>query len=238
MFAAHPQTLTLLTVTLKIMKNPTPDIVVGDMRFPLCRSMIVSGPSGSGKSHFVTKLLTAAPSNTYFTPTPRKILWYYGEVRPKLNGSIVQLEFRQGLPSEEEVEKFHRYIIVLDDLLWESRSNMQVGNLFTRVAHHRECFIIHITQNLFQSGAVTRTQSLNAHYFVLFKNPRDRMQITYLARQIYPDNSRFLVASYDDATREAYGYLLVDVSPTTKDFLRLRTHILLDDKQYIVYMSK
>ena len=120
--------------------------------------------------------------------------------------------------------------------MWESRSSMQVGNLFTRVAHHRQCFIIHITQNIFQSGNVTRTQSLNAHYFVLFKNPRDRLQITHLARQVYPRQQDYFLSSYEDATRRDHGYLLLDVGPTTKEEVRMRTNILVSDKQYIVYL--
>jgi hypothetical protein len=116
--------------------------------------------------------------------------------------------------------------------MWEARSSMTVGNLFTRVAHHRECFIIHITQNLFQAGRVTRTQSLNAHYLVLFKNPRDRQQILHLARQIYPRNVDFVLASFEDATMSRdHGYLLVDLNPTTKEDLRLRTNILLEEKE-------
>lgn len=150
--------------------------------------------------------------------------------------------YRRGLPTESEVESMHQCIVVLDDLMFEARSSMLVGNLFTRVAHHRECFIIHITQNLFQGGKVTRTQSLNAHYLVLFKNPRDRQQIIHLARQIYPRKVDFVLDSFEDATNSRdHGYLLVDLSPTTTEELRLRTNILLEDKQLdgagiVVYM--
>ena len=202
-----------------------------DVRFPLARSMIVSGPSCSGKSHFVSLLLK--DRDAYFHPKPRRVLWYYGEVRPTPTESGIQ--YKKGLPTEEDVERFRGDIVVLDDLMWESRSSVPVGNLFTRVAHHRQCFIIHITQNLFQGGSITRTQSLNAHYFVLFKNPRDRLQITHLARQIYPRQQEFFLASYEDATRRDYGYLLLDLGPTTREEMRLRTNILLADKQYQVY---
>ena len=205
--------------------------VLYDVRFPLARSMIVSGPSCSGKSFYVNGLIHKA--HVYFDPPPKHILWYYGEVcpHPLLKG----VKYKRGLPTEEEVENvFQQCIVVLDDLMWESRSSMTVGNLFTRVAHHRQCFIIHITQNLFQAGAVTRTQSLNAHYLVLFKNPRDRQQILHLARQIYPRKEDFVLESFEDATRRQYGYLLVDLNPTTPEEIRLRTET--EDKQNIVYL--
>ena len=35
-----------------------------------------------------------------------------------------------------------------------------------------------------------RNISLNIHYIILFKNPRDSQQISTLARQMYPGNSR------------------------------------------------
>ena len=146
------------------------------------------------------------------------------------------MEYKRGSPTEKEEELFHKCIVVLDDLMWESSSSHVVGNLFTRVAHHRECFIIHITQNLFQGGKVTRTQSLNAHYLVLFKNPRDRQQILYLARQIYPRKENFVLDSFEDATRRNYGYLLVDLNPITPEELRLRTDD--EDKQTYAYVCK
>jgi hypothetical protein len=204
-----------------------------DLRFPLARSMIVSGPSCSGKSTFVMQLLQ--DEDVYFTPPPRRLIWYFGEVQP--SPALSHVEYRKGLPTPEEIDTFQHDVIVLDDLMWESRSSLAVGNLFTRVAHHRQCFIIHITQNLFQSGSVTRTQSLNAHYFVLFKNPRDRLQITYLARQIYPRCPDFITASFEEATTaQNHGYLLLDLGPTTPEKLRVRSGILLRDKQYTVYV--
>jgi hypothetical protein len=224
------------TLKRKNNKNPGGDdsvVAVYDLRFPLQRNMIVSGPSCAGKSVFVMQLLQHA--DTYFHPPPTRIFWYYGEVQPsnKCNDKII---YRRGLPTEQEVNSFHECIIVLDDLMWESRSNMEVANLFTRVAHHKMCFVIHITQNLFQGGLVTRTQSLNAHYFVLFKNPRDRLQLSHLARQIYPGNIDFLLAAFDDATTNRdYGYLLLDLGPTTKEKIRIRSDIFLENKQISVY---
>jgi hypothetical protein len=209
---------------------------VFDMRFPLARSMIVSGPSCSGKTFFVSQLLKNV--DVYFNPQPKRVFWFYGEIEPSPKPACrVKIECKRGLPTDEDIENFHLDIVVLDDLMWESRSSIQVGNLFTRVAHHRQCFIIHITQNLFQSGSVTRTQSLNAHYFVLFKNPRDRSQIIHLARQIYPRQQEFFLSCFEDATQQEHGYLLVDLSPNTIEDLRLRANILLVDKQYFVYFS-
>ena len=193
-----------------------------DVRFKLARNCMVVGPSCCGKSHFVAKLI----ENDYFTPTPKRIYWFYGQVTPseKLRGVIYQ----QGIPTEDQIEAFYQSVVILDDLMLESRSNMNVTNLFTRVAHHRECLIILLSQNLYQGGSCTRTQSLNTHYLVLFKNPRDKQQVQCLARQMYPQNPLFLQASFEDATRIPYRYLLVDLNVDTPDNLRLRSNIFMD----------
>ena len=43
---------------------------------------------------------------------------------------------------------------------------------------------------------------------------------------MYPSRRNFLLQKFDDATKRPYGYLLVDLKPTTPDSLRLRTDVL------------
>jgi hypothetical protein len=80
-------------------------------------------------------------------------------------------------------------------------------------------------QNLFPKGSEMRNISLNSNYIVLMKNSRDRAQIRHLARQIYPGKSKFLIDAYEEATKEPYGYLLLDFRNTTPDKIRVRTGI-------------
>ena len=79
--------------------------------------------------------------------------------------------------------------------------------------------------------------SLNSHYIILLKNPRDSQQIATLARQIYPADWRFLVEAYEEATSEPHGYLVLDLKPDTPDMLRIRTAIFPHESQ-IVYINK
>jgi len=74
---------------------------------------------------------------------------------------------------------------VLDDLM--SETNELVANTFTKLLHHRNVSVIHLTQNLFDKNKYAQTISLNAHYLVLFKNPRDVTQFATLARHMYPE---------------------------------------------------
>ena len=89
-----------------------------------------------------------------------------------------------------------------------------------------------LLQNLFPKGSQIRNISLNTNYIVLMKNSRDRAQVRYLARQVYPGNSDFLIKAYEDATRDPFTYLLLDFKNTTPDNLRVRTGVLPGEIMY------
>jgi hypothetical protein len=44
----------------------------------------------------------------------------------------------------------------------------------------------------------------------IFKNPRDRAQFSYISRQMFPRDTKFLNECYTDATSEPHGYLYLD----------------------------
>jgi hypothetical protein len=98
--------------------------------------------------------------------------------------------------------------------------------------------VVFITQNLFHKNKFVRTMNLNTHCIVMFKNPRDAGQVAILARQIYPGKSHFVVEAFKDATKEPYGYLLIDLRPDTDDRYRIRTKIFPDDPRQYVYLPK
>ena len=81
-------------------------------------------------------------------------------------------------------------------------TNETIANMFTKGSHHRNVSVVFLAQNLFSKNKFARTMSLNAHYMVLFKKPRDVSQFANLARQMYPKTSQFAVEAYRDATRE------------------------------------
>ena len=45
---------------------------------------------------------------------------------------------------------------------------------------------------------------------MLLKNIRDKNQFTYLARQMYPEDSASLYEAYLDATAKPHGYFMLD----------------------------
>lgn len=94
------------------------------------------------------------------------------------------------LPSADLfADKKHR-LVIIDDMMRES--NESVVDLFTKHSHHLSASVIFICQNIFHRNKGQRDISLNSHYIVAYKNPRDRSQITSLARQIAPGNSSYI----------------------------------------------
>lgn len=158
--------------------------------------------------------------------------YFYGEWQPAYADSkIPNLQFVEGLPDMDVIDPKVRNLIVIDDLLAETDS--RVTKIFTKGSHHRNCSVIYITQNLFDKNKENRTITLNAHYMVLFKSPRDAMQVQHLARQMYPGKSAFMREAFADATSKPYSYLLVDLRPDTPENMRLRTNIFPGETQSV-----
>ncbi|RWS20187.1 hypothetical protein B4U80_08827 [Leptotrombidium deliense] len=116
-------------------------------------------------------------------------------------------------------------LIILDDMMVEATENQFICDVFTKGSHHKNVSVILILQNFFYKGKLMRTISLNAHYIVLFKNPRDRAIINHIGRQICPEHLKCFTAAFGDATRKAYGYFFIDLKPYTDDRLRYLTNI-------------
>jgi hypothetical protein len=199
-------------------------------RHPL--TSIVSGPTGSGKTVFTFRFISEAVK--MISPPPEKIIYCFSEYQPVLD-NYPDVIFNEGLPDINQFDGKERTLLILDDLM--SETNDSVSNIFTKVSHHRNVSVLYLTQNLFYKSKQSRTMSLNAHYIVLFKNPRDALQVATLARQMYPGNSKFLIEAFKNATEKPFGYLLLDLKPDTDEKYRIRTNIFPDETQY-VYIPK
>lgn len=194
-----------------------------DFRLFNDRTMIVAGPSHSGKTTFLSKMIEL--KNEFFKKPIRRVLWAYGQYQPHFH-SLLRMEgikLHAGIPKVCDLQPYD--ILILDDLLGSSETNKDMTTMFTQTAHHLPCFVVFVTQNIFPRGKEARTRSLNTHYFVLFKNPRDKSQIEILARQMYPKESKVITEIYEDATKKAHGYLFIDLTQECPEEYRFRTDL-------------
>lgn len=158
----------------------------------------------------------------------------------KLPSIQKHVTFLEGLPEIDffsKLDKNAAKLLIIDDFSNEKQDIAKITQMFTRVSHHCNISMFFMTQNMYEKGI--RTISLNAHYLVLFKNLRDSLQIKMLARQIFPENSGFLLDAYNDATAKPYGYLVIDLTQKCHDLLRVRSNILpTDNFRNVVYIPK
>ena len=82
-----------------------------------------------------------------------------------------------------------------------------------------------------------KTARNNAHYLTLLRNPSGQLQIRNLGTQLFPRRIDYFMEAYQDATKDNFGYLLVDMHPSSPEILRLRTHVFTDEAQ-ILYTPK
>ena len=177
--------------------------------------------------------------------TPKKLIWIYEVEQPDLFETIRkiwfphQCEFINGFPEDLlthlEQTSDHGSLCIFDDVMNEVSSNSMVSKLFTRGRSHLGCSLVLMLQNIFAKGTQSRTISINAQYQVLFCNPRDSLQISFFARQRFPNNSRDFLDIYKRATQRPYGYLFCCFTQSCLDEIRYRTNVLPNEYPSIVY---
>ena len=114
-----------------------------------------------------------------------------------------------------------KYLLIFDD------SCEKIGNskAFVDIAiagRHRGLSTIYTKHSLFHQSKLGRDVELQNTHIVLFKSPRDVMQVTTLSTQLGLGSE--LVDWYRDATSIPFGHLLIDLSPRTDDRLRYCTN--------------
>lgn len=199
------------------------------LKFQSPTSIFIVGPSNSGKTVYTKNLLQNAEG--MFQIPPSRIFYCYGVWQPiydDMKKSIKNIEFYKGLPNMEAINEWgalggHK-ILIFDDLMMAAENSTELLHLMTIGCHHFSISVIHILHNCFNKGKVMRSASLNCHYFILFRNYRDQLQVQALGKQIFPGKLKYFMDAYNRATLVKFRPLIIDLNPHTDKTYQLTTN--------------
>ena len=181
------------------------------------------GPSETGKLQPIYNGLKTGK----FQPKFDKIYFLYQHSQPLhdvMQNEIENLEFVRGVNFKfiDSLENNGtKYLLTFDDSCEDICKSKAFADIAT-AGRHRGLSTIFIKHNLFHQSKLGRDVELQNTHIVLFKSPRDVMQVTTLSTQLGLGSE--LVDWYRDATSVPFGHLLIDLSRLTDDRLRYCTN--------------
>ena len=114
-----------------------------------------------------------------------------------------------------------KYLLLFDDSC-EEICNSKVFVDIATAGRHRGLSTIYIKHNLLHQSKLGGDVELQNTHIILFRSPRDVMQVTTLGAQLGLGSE--LVDWYRDARSFPIGHLLIDLSPRTDNRLRYCTN--------------
>lgn len=217
-----------------------------DLRFVEGSTHLVVGPSGGGKTFRVADILRLKNSLFQNGENVRNVIFYYSTWQPiysKLRQEGVVSKFVNKCPSNAEfIQDVQDYqkdggsIVVIDDFM--SLISKELVEIVTVSSRHMNTSTFILFQSLFPANPLARQISLNVKYLHIHKNPRENAQIQYLARQLRPDDYKWIVEAYHEATKKAYSCFMIDLIQNREEHLRFRSNYLPHEFPITVWVSK
>lgn len=188
-------------------------------------SMVLAGPSGSGKSQFLFSLLNNLSECTY--PPIKKVIFIYGVYQECFKDYpniffTPSIDFMRIRPEEPT-------LICIDDLMSSVRNSSTLEELFTR-GRHSDLSVVLVLQNMFYAGSVLKTVRDNSTYIGLTQHIQDLSRLYTFAAQLEGKNSAYFKTSYTDAMKTPFNTLFIDLHPQSRlrgppFFIKYRTGV-------------
>ena len=198
-----------------------------DPRLQLPGHGIFVGASMSGKTRLVLHLLQEID---ILNPMPQTVIMYYDQYQPvyqevqnQLAMKGVEMILREGarLKLEDLEKRDHQTLVIIDDATEETSSSMDIAKITTN-GRHKNVSLWLIWHSLYSKHPASRLITQNVSYFFFLPSVRLVSQIHTLDSQLRYKGA--LVSAYDRAVNsdDEHRYLLLDLSSTTPNSLRLR----------------
>ena len=184
-------------------------------------SICVSGPSQSGKSHWIVKLLK---NRRELFPIEFHELYYCVPENLSLNPNPIFEEIKKYFPTARlnfglpDVAKLNLNfdntpkLLIIDDLMTEFLASYDMVKLLSVEVHHCNITTIFTLHNLFAPSKFGRTITRNINYKVVFSNRLDIKEIRNVSLQI-SNQPNFLKTCFDFLNTEfpyEPSYVVID----------------------------
>lgn len=201
-------------------------------------SMIISGPSQAGKSHFMYEIVKFR--NFICSQSFGRIIYCQSNSFSHKNQIFIKqlqeefptLELCQGLPKLAELHLTINNLpslLLVDDLMDEVLNSISMVHLVANDVHNFNISVVFVLQNYFAHGRYGKTLVRNCHYRVFFYNQIEQLELRNISSQI-STHPNFFIANFEFLSKafpqQRSHYLLIDghfLSSANK--LWCRTHI-------------
>ena len=222
------------------------NLEIFDMRVePACTHLIV-GPSGSGKTVLVANMIRNKDSFIKNGHNIKNIVFCYSawqDLYSEMDKEGLISQWVNAVPNNEQFRELvggfkdnGGSIIIFDDSM--SAISRDMVEIVTVTSRHLNTSTFILFQSLFPTNPLAREISLNVKFMYLFKHPREKIQVNYIARQLNPLSYKWIVAAYHEATKKPHGYLMIDLTQNTPDRLRIRSSVLPHEFPMVIWNER
>ena len=186
--------------------------MVFDLRLKKNFKLFLSGPSACGKSTLMLDIIKNI--NKIAIHPPEIIVYYFKTWQSKFD--MLKNEYGVTFVEDNEgiIDQLKRLqspaLVIFDDMI-NSDNLKHIAQLFTVYGRHLDLCLAFLSQRLFNNNEFFRQISQNSDYLIIFKNPRNSMDIRVLGGQMTPKSSD-LIQIYKKATEKPYSYVFINLT--------------------------
>ena len=202
-------------------------------------TILVLGPTNSGKTALVSKLIERWTSVTNSgDPIDKLVICYGGKYQDAYEEMLDSLdpssegEIHCNFPRNLSWNSNRTNVLILDDIFGEElKKNVELERIFCVDSHHEKVTCILILQDLTCQSQTIRTCLRNAQYIFLTPSSKNGTLLVTLQRMLFPSKRGYLSACWDLCFREGGkigDYMLIDCSTGCPSDFRVRTGLMED----------
>ena len=216
-----------------------------NLRFDSGASHLMVGPPAAGKTYRTCNILKHRDIMIQGGENIKNVVLWYSVWQPlyqQLKNDGIVHTFINKKPSCEDFSSLMTpykdkggSICVIDDFM--GNIDTDLVTIVTVLSRHLNTSTFILFQSLFPANRLARQISLNVKYIHIHKNPRENSQFQTLARQVAPKDYKWIVAAYQEVTKQPHGCLLLDMTQTCNDTLRYRSNYLPSEKPMRIWQS-